>query len=53
MSMEVRLITAADAKPWIMQEHYLRCMVGAVHHFGLFEDGLLVGVVLYGMTAFS
>src|SRR5437764_15390682 len=51
MSMEVRLITAAEAKPWIMKQHYAHRMVGAVHRFGLFEEGGLTGISLYSIPA--
>src|SRR5262245_59708241 len=51
MSKEVRLITLAEAKPWIMEQHYAHRMVGAVHRFGLFEEGVLTGIILYSIPA--
>jgi hypothetical protein len=49
--LTVQPIRAAEARPFVVERHYARRMVGAMHRFGLFEDGELVGVVLYGQPA--
>ena len=48
---DVRPISTDEARPFILNDHYKHQMVGACHRYGLFEDGQLVGVVLYGTPA--
>lgn len=47
----VQKITRGDAKPFIMGIHYARRMPSITHAFGLFEGGVLIGVVTYGIPA--
>jgi hypothetical protein len=49
--MFIRQITYAEAKKVILQNHYSRTMPCVQYAFGLFEGGLLVGVVTYGQPA--
>ena len=45
---DVKPIGTDKARPFVLDHHYMHRMVGATYHFGLLEDGQLVGVVLYG-----
>lgn len=47
----VRRITYQEAKPFIMNIHYARRMPSINYAFGLFEGGMLIGVVTYGIPA--
>lgn len=48
---EVRRITYAETKPFILGIHYARRMPCVQYAFGLFEKGVLCGVVTYGQPA--
>lgn len=48
---EVRQITYSEAKPFLLNIHYARRMPCVQYAFGLFEDGVLCGVVTYGTPA--
>lgn len=48
---EVRRITYADTKPFILDIHYARRMPCIQYAFGLFEGGVLCGCVTYGQPA--
>ena len=51
VSREVKRISYADAKPFVLGIHYARKMPCVQYAFGLFEDGELIGVVTYGQPA--
>jgi len=46
----VHTIERKDAKPWIMKKHYAKRMPSVAHSFGLFKDGVVTGVCIYGIT---
>jgi len=48
MSYEVRQITRAECEPYVMHIHYARRWPSITWAFGLFEDGVLCGIVSYG-----
>lgn len=48
---EVRRISYNEARPFIMEVHYARRMPCVTHAFGLFINGVLCGVVTYGILA--
>ena len=48
---EVRQITYAETKPFILGVHYARRMPCVQYAFGLFEGGVLCGCVTYGTPA--
>lgn len=48
---EVRSISYNDTKPFLMHVHYARRMPCITHAFGLFINGVLGGVVTYGIPA--
>ncbi|GIF74153.1 Mom family adenine methylcarbamoylation protein [Asanoa siamensis] len=48
---EVQPIAEAVAKPFVTSRHYLRSYPAAVHQFGLFRHGELIGVAVYGNPA--
>ncbi|MEV4212616.1 hypothetical protein [Micromonospora sp. NPDC049662] len=45
---EVRPIEERVGKPFVTERHYLRSYPAAVHQFGLFRRGELIGVAVYG-----
>jgi len=49
--MEVRPIKKIETEPWLLKKHYARRMPSIMYAYGLYENGELVGVVTYGMTA--
>lgn len=49
--LSVMGIPSKVATPWVMNRHYARRRPSISHAFGLFESGLLVGVVTYGAPA--
>ena len=49
--MEVKQITRADTKPWILDKHYARRMPSVSFAYGLFDNDDLVGIVTYGSPA--
>ena len=48
---EVRRITSADARPFLLDIHYARRIPNITDAFGLYVDGELSGVVTYGIPA--
>lgn len=50
-TVEVRVISYDDTKPFLLHVHYARRMPSIIHAFGLFVDGELQGVVTYGEPA--
>lgn len=48
---EVRRITYAETKPFLLGIHYARRMPCIQYAYGLFEDGVLCGCVTYGTPA--
>lgn len=48
---EVRRISSADAKPFILGIHYARRLPNITDAFGMYLDGELIGVVTYGVPA--
>jgi hypothetical protein len=51
--MKVLKITSAEARPWILQKHYARRLPCVQYAFGLFDGGVLVGIVTYGTPSSS
>ena len=49
--MTVEQITYEQTKPFILGIHYARRMPCVQYAFGLFDDGVLIGVVTYGQPA--
>ena len=49
--MEVKQITRADAKPWILNKHYAKRMPSVSFAYGLFDNDDLVGIITYGSPA--
>ena len=49
--MEVRQITRAETKPWILDKHYARRMPSVSFAYGLFDNNDLVGIITYGSPA--
>ena len=49
--MIVLPIKSSEAEPWIMQKHYAKRMPSISYAFGLYENGILVGICTYGMPA--
>ena len=49
--MEVKQITRADTKPWILDKHYARRMPSVSFAYGLFDNDDLVGIITYGSPA--
>lgn len=45
---ECRSITSEMAAPWLLMKHYARRMPGVSFAYGLYERGVLTGVVTYG-----
>lgn len=45
---EVKSITTAECKEWIVYKHYLKRMTSFSYSFGLFDNGVLVGVLTFG-----
>lgn len=48
---EVRPIEERVARPFVVDRHYLGSYPAAVHQFGLFRRGELIGVAVYGNPA--
>lgn len=51
--MIVLPIQSFETEPWLLQKHYARRMPSISHAFGLYENGLLVGVCTYGTPSSS
>lgn len=49
--MEVKRIMAKEAYPLILDVHYARRLAPISYAYGVFEDGVLLGVVTYGQPA--
>jgi hypothetical protein len=49
--MEVLPITANECEPWLLEKHYAKRLCPISYAFGLYVDGLLVGVCTYGTPA--
>lgn len=47
----VKRISYAEAKPFILKIHYARRMPSIKYAFGMYEGGVLVGIVTYGIPA--
>ena len=45
---EVRAINTKDAMPWIMERHYARRRPSISYSFGLFLNGEMVGICVFG-----
>ena len=46
--MEVKPIKTFETKPWLLNRHYAKRLPSISYAFGLFDDGILVGVCTYG-----
>ena len=51
--MEVLPIKSEEAKPWLLEKHYAKRMCPISFAFGAYIDGVLIGVVTYGVSASS
>lgn len=51
--MNVLPIKRQDAAPWLLEKHYAKSICPISYAFGLFDDGVLVGVVTYGIPQSS
>lgn len=51
--MVVLPIKADDAYPWLLLKHYAKRLCPISYAFGAFVDGILIGVVTYGVPASS
>lgn len=51
--LEVKPIKAIETEPWLLEKHYARRMCPISHAFGLYLNGVLVGVVTYGVPSSS
>lgn len=47
--MIVKKIESKDVEPWLLNKHYAKRLCHRMYCFGLFIDGVLSGVVTYGM----
>lgn len=48
MNYEVKSIESFECKEWFLKKHYARRLVRVEYSFGLFEDGIMVGVCTFG-----
>jgi len=46
--VEVKPIKSFETKPWLLNRHYAKRLPSISYAFGLFDDGILVGVCTYG-----
>ena len=46
--MEVKPIKSFETKPWLLNRHYAKRLPSISYAFGLFDEGVLVGVCTYG-----
>ncbi|MCQ2076406.1 MAG: hypothetical protein MJZ20_05130 [Bacteroidaceae bacterium] len=51
MIKDVRRITYADTKPFLLNKHYAHRMPSISYAYGLFVDDILHGVITYGSPA--
>jgi hypothetical protein len=49
--MKVLPIQSFEAEPWLMHKHYAKRIPSISYAFGLYDEGVLVGVCTYGMPA--
>jgi hypothetical protein len=49
--VKVLPIKSYEVEPWLLQKHYAKRIPSIVYSFGLYEDGLLVGICTYGIPA--
>ena len=49
--MEVKPIKSFETKPWLLNKHYAKRLPSISYAFGLFDEGMLVGVCTYGSPA--
>lgn len=49
--MKVERIPTSEALPWILAKHYAHRVPSISYAFGLFDDGVLIGVCTYGQPA--
>jgi len=49
--MEVKPIKSFETKPWLLNRHYAKRLPSISYAFGLFDEGVLVGVCTYGSPA--
>ena len=49
--MEVKPIKSFETKPLLLNRHYAKRLPSISYAFGLFDDGMLVGVCTYGSPA--
>lgn len=50
-TFKVLPIKPFETEPWLLEKHYAKRLPSLVHCFGLYENGVLVGVCTYGMPA--
>ena len=51
--LKVLPIKAEETEPWLLKKHYARRMCPISFAFGAYKDGVLVGIVTYGVSASS
>ena len=49
MQRSIRSIPREIALEWLLHKHYARRIPSITHSFGCFENGILQGVVTYGI----
>jgi len=47
--MEVIQIKHHETEEWLLRIHYAKRMPSITYAFGLYEDGILEGIITYGM----
>lgn len=51
MGVAVEKVERSQAVPYLLHRHYARCVPSIVYSFGLFVDGALCGVCVFGTSA--
>ena len=51
--MQVLPIKSEEATPWLIHKHYAKRMCPISYAFGAYIDGLLIGIVTYGVSSSS
>lgn len=51
--MQIKCISAKEAKPWLLNRHYAKRLCPISYTFGAYLEGRLVGIVTYGTPASS
>ena len=46
----VKRISYDEAHPWVLKKHYARRIPSITYAFGVYEDGVLTGVVTFGVA---